>query len=245
MKASLLVLLMLAAGGKQGSLEALLDGSGFVRVPAGEFTMGSPNGNEDERPPHKVRITKAFEIGKYEVTQAQWDAVMADAHHPDIDVNPSSARGPMRPVENVNWEDTQQFLRNLNSRDAKHTYRLPTEAEWEYAARNGPPNEPGAWCAETAEKQTHEVGTKAPNKLGLHDMIGNVQEWVSDWYAPDYYASSPAADPQGPSAHLSYRVYRGGGWITDGKNCRRAYRAFDLPLNKHAAVGFRIVRVPR
>jgi formylglycine-generating enzyme required for sulfatase activity len=141
------------------SLEAVLDGSGFVRVPAGEFTMGSNDGNDDEKPPHRVRISQPFEMSKYEVTQAQWTAVMGSAHagpsgaDPSSSVNPSHFRGSSLPVEHVDWNAVQLFLDKLNARDPKYTYRLPTEAEWEYAARagiesgNSKDGEDNSWCA--------------------------------------------------------------------------------------------------
>jgi Uncharacterized conserved protein len=124
-------------------LGALLDGSGFARIPAGEFLMGSAAGNADEQPVHRVTISKAFEMGKFEVTQAQWNAVLRNPHNrPNTGegadaLNPSKFKGASRPVENVSWNEVQRFLKALNARDPDHLYRLPTEAEWEYAARAG------------------------------------------------------------------------------------------------------------
>ncbi len=222
-------------------ITSLLDGSAMVAVPAGEFEMGSSHGNADEQPVHRVRITKAFEIGKYEVTQTQWENVMRTAHmKPDVQTNFSHFQGQNLPVESVTWDDTQEFLKRLNARDTTHTYRLPTEAEWEYACRGGG-GDHGAWFEANADNQTHPVGTKMANSLGLFDMFGNVAEWVQDWYERDYYGMSPEADPRGPETG-SYRVYRGGCWFDPPRNLRASYRGFDLPINKTYAVGFRVVR---
>jgi formylglycine-generating enzyme required for sulfatase activity len=241
---------------KLSGLEALLDGSGFVRIPAGEFMMGANNGNEDEKPPHQVRIRQSFEMGKFEVTQRQWEAVMSrppEAHArpgsvPAV-VNPSHFKGPSLPVENVSWEDVQQFLRALNARDRQHEYRLPTEAEWEYACRAGQEGEPNeletlAWYKDNSTGQTQPVGQKQPNAWGLHDMRGNVWEWVQDWYDHNYYKNSPATDPPGPEA-ASYRVYRGGSWYSNATDCRAAIRGFDLPSNHYYSLGLRLVRTPK
>jgi formylglycine-generating enzyme required for sulfatase activity len=231
-------------------VSALLDGSGFVPIPAGEFEMGSRDGNADERPVHRVRITRGFEMGKYEVTQEQWDLVMRDPHgRPGTMVNPSHFKGRGQPVESVSWEDVQNFLRRMNVRDDKHVYRLPTEAQWEYACRAGAADEPPArpemaWFEVNAGGQTHAVGGKTPNAWGLYDMLGNAAEWVNDWFDREYYEESPATDPQGPETG-SYRVYRGGCWFDPAKNCRAAYRGFDFPSSAYYNVGFRLVRTPR
>ena len=152
--------------------------------------MGSDKGNDDEKPMHEVRISKPFYLGKYEVTQGQWQAVMGN--------NPSRFKGdPNRPVEQVAWEDVQAFMRKLNAIEGGTTYRLPTEAEWEYAARAGTttaysfgddPRLLGeyAWYSENAKGKTHPVGQKKSNAWGLHDMHGNVWEWVQDWYSKPY-----------------------------------------------------------
>ena len=225
----------------------LEDKRAFVTVPRGEFTMGSASGNPDEAPVHRVRISKSFEIGRYEVTQSQWRAIMEDPHakprNPDEaeEIEPGRFKGGELPVESVSWNSVQRFLRALNVRDARYTYRLPTEAEWEYAAGTGTA---GGWCESTSGAKTHPVGEGPPNKLGLHDILGNVMEWVQDWYAPDYYAESPSTDPKGPTSG-SYKVYRGGAWLSNAKQCRPAYRGFDLPNNTHDSVGFRLVRTRR
>ncbi|MCU1329915.1 MAG: hypothetical protein JWN34_5285 [Bryobacterales bacterium] len=233
------------------SISDLLDGTAMVRVPEGEFEMGSADGNADESPVHRVRITRAFEVSRYEVTQAQWEGVMRNAHmKADVKTNFSHFHGLNLPVESVTWDEVQVFLKRLNDRDHDHTYRLPTEAEWEYActdtapAAASPRLEEVAWFAANAEDKTQPVGTKRPNSRGIFDMLGNVAEWVRDWYERDYYYQSPATDPQGPDAG-SYRVYRGGCWFDEAKNCRCPYRGFDFPSNRVYNVGFRVVRTNR
>jgi formylglycine-generating enzyme required for sulfatase activity len=161
----------------------------FVLIQAWTFQMGSNNGEPNEKPVHMVRISRPFYLGKYEVTQAQWEAVMGN--------NPSQFKGdPNSPVENVSWDDVQEFikrLKRLNTRESGVKYRLPREAEWEYAAQAGTTtaysfgNDPSqlgeyAWYGENANGETHPVGQKKPNPWGLYDMHGNVWEWVQDWY---------------------------------------------------------------
>ena len=185
----------------------------FVAVPPGEFTMGcSPGDSEcddDEKPSRRVRITEGFEMGKYEVTQTEWEAVTGS--------NPSYFKGADRPVEMVRWNDIQEFLAKLNARNDGRQYRLPTEAEWEYAARAGTTGKYAgelddmAWYYANSGGETHPVGQKQPNAWGLYDMHGNVWEWCRDWYDKDYYGRSLAVDPQGPSSGSS-RVMRGGSW---------------------------------
>lgn len=245
-------------------IKALYDGSGFVRVPAGEFLMGSRGGGGDERPVHRVRISRSFEMGKFEVTQAQWEAVMGsnrDAHaepekenaaqgEPAAGANPSQFKGSTLPVENVSWEEVQQFLRHLNKLDSRHTYRLPTEAEWEYACRAGGTKDYGgnldavAWYRANSGDQTRPVGRKQPNAWGLYDMHGNVMEWVQDWYGPNYYRNGSVTDPQGPGSG-SYRVYRGGSWYGSAADCRASFRGFDFPGNRYYSLGLRLVRTAK
>jgi formylglycine-generating enzyme required for sulfatase activity len=172
----------------------------FVTVAAGEFTMGCSSGDEgckaDERPAHPVKITKPFEIGAYEVTQAQWTGVMGS--------NPSANKGDDHPVEMVSKTEVDTFLTKLNARNDGYRYRLPTEAEWEYAARAGSKTaydgtlDAIAWYAGNSEDESHAVGTKKPNAWGIYDMVGNVREWVADQYSASYYSSSPTEDPTGP-----------------------------------------------
>lgn len=177
---------------------------GFVRISAGEFTMGCVPGDmdclEDEVPRHKVRFTKDFEIGKYEVTQAQWEAVMGPRS------NPSKTIGPNNPVDSVNKAEIYAFLEKLNAQNDGFKYRLPTEAEWEYAARAGAPDPPRAslgdyaWFADNSDDESHPVGLKKPNAWGLYDILGNVREWVDDRAAYYDYAPLPevSVDPKGP-----------------------------------------------
>ena len=174
----------------------------FVKIQPGEFMMGcsaSDNAcNDDEKPAHRVRITKSFEIGKYEVTQRQWKALMGS--------NPSVMQGDARPVESISKGEAQDFLNKRNALNDGYRYRLPTEAEWEYAARAGTTGpyagnlDDVAWYSANSEDETHPVGRKKPNAWGVHDMQGNVREWVQDFYSANYYSASPEADPAGPAA---------------------------------------------
>jgi formylglycine-generating enzyme required for sulfatase activity len=184
----------------------------MVLIPAGSFRMGSADGDEDEAPAHKVTINRPFYLGKYEVTQAQWEAVMGS--------NPSGFKGETNPVENVSWDDVQEFIKRLNEKEGTTGYRLPTEAEWEYAARAGTDthyffgNDEGelskyAWYEDNSGEETHPAGQMQPNPWGLYDIYGNAWEWVEDWYEEGYYAESPGTDPKGQSSG-SYRVLRGG-----------------------------------
>jgi len=185
-------------------------GMDFVKIAPGEFMMGCSRDdkecNPDENPRHRIQITKAFEIGKYEVTQAQWVAVMKS--------NPSSNKSDTRPVETVSKLEAQDFIAKLNAMNDGYRYRLPTEAEWEYAARAGSespysgPLGQVAWYAANSEDETHPVGLKNPNAWGLYDTQGNVREWVSDFYTANYYSNSPAVDPTGPE--FGARGGRGG-----------------------------------
>jgi formylglycine-generating enzyme required for sulfatase activity len=211
----------------------------FVRIAPGEFTMGSPTGMIGEQPPHTVRITAAFDLGKYEVTQAQWEALMG--------TNPSHFVGPDRPVDSVSWDDTQEFLTHLNAADPAHHYRLPTEAEWEYAARAGTTGDyPGeldeiAWYYPNSNQESHPVGQKRPNPWELYDTHGNVWEWCQDWYDPDYYAASPAANPPGP-VEGGKKVLRGGSWGANLAYTRSSVRIAFSPDRKNSYFGFRVVR---
>ncbi|HID03424.1 MAG TPA: formylglycine-generating enzyme family protein [Desulfobacterales bacterium] len=222
----------------------------FVHVPAGTFLMGTPDlqqGSSKEKPQHSIHISKSFYLGKYEVIQKQWMAVMGN-------INPSNFLSPDRPVDEVSWNDVQLFIRKLNAIEKSNSYRLPTEAEWEYAARAGSEtsvyygNDPEgkelekyAWFEENAEKQTHPVGMLAPNAWGLYDMYGNVSEWTQDRYDKQYYLNSPVQDPHGPETGHK-RVVRGGSWINQAYSCRSAARGYFSPDYTDSDFGFRIVK---
>lgn len=218
----------------------------MVYVQGGSFTMGctaeqGSDCNSDEKPAHTVRVDN-FYIGKYEVTQAQWRAVMGNS--PSYFKNCDQC-----PVESVSWDDIQEFIRKLNAQTGKR-YRLPTEAEWEYAARGGNQSKGYKYAGsnnigDVAEydgnnnKSTRPVGGKRPNELGIYDMSGNVYEWCSDWYADNYYANSSAYNPQGASGGSS-RVLRGGSWYSNARGCRVAFRNNYSPSYRHDYYGFRL-----
>jgi len=256
----------------------------FVFVQGGIFLMGG-NGYSDEQPIH-FTLTSSFLIGKYELTQSEWQTVMTGNNN-GISATPSSFSGnPNRPVERVSWyaaivfcnrKSIQEGLTpcyakggNTNpgnwgtmptsSTDAQwnaitcnwsaNGYRLPTEAEWEYAARGGnqsnaytysDSNTVGnvAWYNGNSGSRTHDVGTKAPNELGIYDMSGNVREWCWDWYGS--YSSSPSSNPRGPNSG-SYRVDRGGSWLHNDDRCRVAYRDYNSPGFSDSTLGLRLVR---
>ncbi|MEX0315238.1 MAG: formylglycine-generating enzyme family protein [Allomuricauda sp.] len=236
----------------------------MVKVKSGTFLMGCPsdkeNCHEGERPAHRVNVDN-FYIGKYEVTQKLWRDVMGNDPQ-DLEYKNCDSC----PVENVSWEEIQEFIDKLNRKTNK-SFRLPTEAEWEYAARGGkksrnyrfaggnqldevawfwknsgdkPLN--GSWDWDTIvgnKGRTHAVGLKKPNELGLHDMAGNVGEWCQDWYDEAYYKKSPKVNPSGPKEG-KYRVNRGGGWLSDGRYCRIIGRHYSEPGDKSPFMGFRL-----
>ena len=217
------------------------DGMEFVWVPAGQFRMGSTSreASDDERPVTRVRISRGFWLGKHEVTQTEWQAITG--------MNPSYFSGCGNcPVESVSWKDVQHYIRKLNARARGNRYRLPTEAEWEYAARagtNGDRYERNldgiAWYSGNRGKRTQPVGQKAPNGFGLHDVLGNVWEWVQDRYSD--YPGGSVVDPQGPGSG-SDRVSRGGSWIYDAKHCRAPFRFHAKPSFRYSGLGFRLLR---
>jgi len=192
----------------------------FVKIVPGDFMMGCVPGDtdclEDEVPRHQVRLTNGFELGKYEVTQAQWEAVMGP------DSNPSQTKGPKNPVDSVNKAEIHAFLDRLNARNDGYKYRLPSEAEWEYAARAGAADPARAslgdyaWFADNSDDESHPVGLKKPNAWGLYDMLGNVREWVDDRAAYYDYAPLPevSVDPKGPQRG------RGGGGGGGGRGAK-------------------------
>ena len=224
----------------------------FVWIRPGSFKMGSPSSErgcddesrhcDDEGPVHKVEISQGFWLGKYEVTQGQWKAVMGR--------NPSEFQGDdRRPVERVSWRDVQAFIGRLNDAAGESLYRLPSEAEWEYACRAGSSGRWAgrrlgdyAWYRKNSGYGTKAVGGKSPNRWGLHDMHGNVAEWVQDWYDEDYYASSSGVDPRGPTSG-SYRVLRGGHFISSAQYVRSAFRYHTSPSNNDGHFGVRLVKI--
>lgn len=232
----------------------------MIHVQGGTFTMGATSeqgsyvGN-NEKPAHKVAVS-SFLIGKFEVTQYLWTAVMGN--------NPSKLQGIgmldlLHPVENVSWDDCQEFIRKLNAATGKH-FRLPTEAEWEYAARGGNKSRGYKYSGsniiddvaayannsvilEALNKEKlpfhGTVGTLAPNELGIYDMSGNVWEWCQDWYGEDYYSNSPSSNPTGPSTG-SNRVNRGGSWQSSAVSCRVSCRIYDSADLRSRYIGLRL-----
>jgi formylglycine-generating enzyme required for sulfatase activity len=228
----------------------------MVKVEGGAFIMGctSEQGDDcfpDEKPIHSVTV-QSFQIGKYEVTQAQWKAIMGTTVRKQRDkVDPSwplGGEGNNYPMYYVSWDEAQEFIRRLNVATGK-SYRLPTEAEWEYAARGGNrsqdykysgSNDLGevAWYDDNSGSQTHPVGKKKANELGIHDMSGNVYEWCQDWYGG--YSASSQQNPVG-AGNGSYRVHRGGSWSLIEFNCRVTFRAYYSSGGRHDRLGFRVV----
>jgi formylglycine-generating enzyme required for sulfatase activity len=232
-------------------------GMEFVLIPAGEFMMGAvpqdKEAGDSEKPQHKVRITEPFYMGKYPVTQGEWEKLMGN--------NPSEFQkaGKKAPVETVNWKDCQEFIKKLGKKEGK-TYRLPTEAEWEYAARGGSTSSPTgsyvytygddagklgdyAWYDDNSSSTTHPVGQKKPNSIGLYDMMGNVWEWCEDLYDEDYYKNSPSADPKGADKG-GRRSLRGGSWRNYARFCRLSVRYDYDPGYRLSRSGFRLILFP-
>ena len=217
----------------------------MIAVEGGTFTMGATaeqvsDAYSDEKPTHQVTLSSYY-IGKTEVTQELWQAVMGS--------NPSGFSGANLPVEKVSWEDCQIFIAILNELTGKY-FRLPTEAEWEYAARGGNKSkgykysgsntiDDVAWYSSNSSSKTHPVATKAPNELGIYDMSGNVLEWCSDWYSSSYYSSSSQYNPTGPASG-SRRVYRGGSWGSSARLCRVSHRDYNGPSYRFYNLGLRL-----
>ena len=224
----------------------------MIAVEGGTFKMGAQSSSSsgdnydsdaesDESPVHSVTLSSYY-IGETEVTQELWEAVMGS--------NPSYHSGyPQRPVEQVSWNDCQEFITKLNQLTGKN-FRLPTEAEWEYAARGGNKSKrykysgsntigDVAWYTDNSSSRTHDVKTKQANELGIYDMSGNVYEWCQDWYGSSYYSSSPENNPTGPASG-SYRVYRGGGWYINANRCRVSYRDRISPDGNDYYLGLRL-----
>jgi formylglycine-generating enzyme required for sulfatase activity len=233
----------------------------FVLIPPGSFQMGCSASQQwgcssSESPVHTVTLTNAFYMGRYEVTQAQWQARMGSnpSGFQSASTQVPAAEVPNRPVELVSWNTIQGFLTQTGM-------RLPTEAEWEYAYRAGTTtafhgftgylsgtNDDSllgniAWVGGNSNSQTRPVGGKLGNGYGLHDMSGNVYEWVNDRYSSSYYSSSPQNNPPGPAAG-SGRVFRGGGWINSSNDCRASFRGSTGPDGTYGNVGFRAARTP-
>ena len=222
-------------------------------VEPGTFTMGSPtteSGRSSNETEHNVTLTSGFYLGKYEVTQAQYEAVMT-GNTDGLSATPSSfSNNPNRPVENISWNDIQVFLTRLNQSDSTNipvgwAYVLPTEAQWEYACRAGTTTA-YSWGSSISSSnanynsiigETQDVGQYSPNAWGFFDMHGNVWEWVADWYGS--YESNAVADPIG-SASGSDRVHRGGSWHTAGPGLRSAERLHDTPSHRSITLGFRV-----
>jgi len=214
--------------------EAAVTGMEFVWVPAGEFDMGYEMGNPNEKPVHRVYVD-GFWMGKYEVTQGEWEKVMGS--------KPSYHQGGSDyPVEQVSWDNVQEFIHHMNDRTGL-IFRLPTEAEWEYACRAGTTgNEFGdlkdiAWYTDTSEGSTHPVGQKQANAFGLYDMLGNVGEWCQDWFGDysDGYQTNPSGDDFG-----SYRIFRGGSWGCYWTQVYPAFRDSSSPQSRGNYIGFRL-----
>ena len=228
--------------------ERSFKGIQFVWIPPGRFRMGShydDPARQDDEIPHIVTLTRGFWLGKYEVTQAQWTHVMGEnpSHFHEDSAN--------HPVERVSWDDCREFVRRMNFHGGD--FRLPTEAEWEYAARAGQstadslPDDPGqrpplAWYDANSDSETHPAATTQPNAWGLYDMAGNVWEWCNDYYAP--YPAHRVADPTGPQVG-QYPVLRGGAWTSDAAQCRAARRTIFVDANHRPRndAGLRLVRV--
>jgi formylglycine-generating enzyme required for sulfatase activity len=218
----------------------------FVLIPVGEFMMGSDDevSDDDERPVHRVKIPKPFYLGTYPVTQREWKAVM--------DGNPSEFEGDDLPVESVSWDNVQEFIKKLNEREGTDKYRLPSEAEWEYACRAGTTTRYSfgdsdsklgeyAWYYGNSDDEPHPAGQKKPNQWGLYDMHGNVQEWVQDTYHENY-DGAPADGSAWESGDGSTRIKRRGGWISIAGGCRSADRNYGDHGDRESATGFRLVR---
>ncbi|MGD0091128.1 MAG: formylglycine-generating enzyme family protein [Planctomycetota bacterium] len=221
----------------------------LVFIPAGKFMMGSPETEKDRsaaETQHEVTISQPFYMGKYEVTEEQYQAVTGTS---------PSRNGAQSPVERVTWDEAQEFCQKLSALTGK-TVQLPTEAQWEYACRAGTATrfhsgdsdsdlDGVAWYGNKVSNKTmHPVGQKKPNAFGLYDMHGNVWEWCADWYGE--YAAGAATDPTGPARASTSRVVRGGGWSDDPRYCRSAFRESKDPDRRSGLdnVGFRVV-VPR
>ena len=219
-------------------------GMKFRHIPAGEFMMGTPEIAGAAKPVHRVRITRSFHLGACEVTQDQYERVMGE--------NPSFHKGAFLPADSISWHKAKAFCEALSARDSRYDYRLPTEAEWEYACRAGTTTryisgddlDPEyAWFHDNSDGQSHPVGQKRPNAWGLHDVLGNVWEWCEDWHSLHYYAESPVDDPAGPTTG-DLRVHRGGSSAALVSGCGSGTRRGASPGVTSGDIGLRVVLVP-
>ncbi len=239
----------------------------FVWIEGGTFFMGSPPSEEwrwdDEGPVHEVEISAGFWLGRYEVTQGQWEAVMGWRPWSGSEYESGKeyvVSDPSHPAVYISWKDVQVFITKLNSAAGAARYRLPSEAEWEYACRAGTRTR---WSFGNDERQLTDyawyganrcdvgggcygraVGLKGANPWGLHDMYGNVWEWVQDWHDGDYYERSPRVDPPGPETGSFFRVLRGGSFLNLAQDVRSAYRLGRWPELRYYDMGVRLLRTP-
>lgn len=240
-------------------------GMKFVRIPAGDFIMGTqdlaealsevidPKVDEfkDETPAHKVVISRPFYIGQTEVTQQQWLAVMENK--PGAPALWSRKDWQQLPVTTISWFMAKAFVRELSKMDSKYNYRLPSEAEWEYAAKAGSPRlrpvtlaelEDYAWFIDNSGDVPHAVASRQANAFGVHDMLGNVWEWVEDWYGPGTYTSDARIDPEGPGKGRS-KVRRGGSYHCPLHMVRPGYRSANPPGTDYDVFGLRVIAEPK
>lgn len=243
----------------------LLSSLQFIEIPAGEFVMGTTNLDAavadmpepdkklimDETPAHRVTFKQPFLLSRTEVTQEIWFNLMHS--RPGPEKHWKHPQWKQLPVVSVSWHDTQSFIKKLNQQSTATTYRLPTEAEWEYAARVGNTDlrpfsllemDQYAWYLHSSNDEIQPVATREANPWGLHDMYGNVWEWVNDWYNPDSYANSTDENPQGPAAG-DKKVRRGGSYHCPPHLIRPGYRSADLPTKAYSVLGFRLVATAR
>lgn len=235
----------------QAAESKTIAGFTLIKIEAGCFEMGRDvnfkESSRNELPTHKVCISKPFYLGETEVTQNQWQKIMGN--------NPSKYQLLNNPVERVSWNDVQDFIAKLNEQEGGKNFRLPTEAEWEYAARAGSRSvyfygddskklSKYAWFGNEGYRgKAHPVAETQANPWGLYDMHGNVFEWVQDWYSDSAYGSSAAEDPTGPESG-KFKVYRGGSWVASAFNARSAARFSGLPATRSADLGLRLLWEP-
>jgi sulfatase modifying factor 1 len=266
-KSLLIILFFATCSSLVSAAEAFKNDLGmrFVQIPAGEFSMGTTDVEAarmefpelkvddvlDETPPHRVRITQSFYLGETEVTQAVWYKVMENK--PGAVEFWQRADWGSLPMATASWYMAERFVEELNKLDSRYHYRLPTEAEWEYAARAGSKGlrpvpveelEEHAWFINNSGDKPHPVASREPNAFDLYDMLGNVWEWVADWYARDTYATSMVADPAGPADGFA-KVRRGGSYHCPVHLLRPGYRAANKPGIAYSVQGFRLVAEPK